>query len=87
MVTLKVRSRAGRSVGSVRFVNFALICFTKSQLSTIQVVSWQLNKLESKITLFHDMDNVVMRVRELLKRSKQRLLLEQVKYFSWPLTV
>ncbi|KAL3382954.1 hypothetical protein AABB24_002446 [Solanum stoloniferum] len=47
------------------------------RLLTTSLIEKQLNKLESKITFFHDMDNVVMRVRELLERSKQRLLLER----------
>lgn len=47
------------------------------RLLTTSLIDKQLHKLESKITFFHDMDNVVMRVRELLERSKQRLLHER----------
>ncbi|CAN4112342.1 unnamed protein product [Withania somnifera] len=47
------------------------------RLLTTSLIEKQLYKLENKITFFHDMDNVVMRVRELLERSKQRLLHER----------
>ncbi|PHU10594.1 hypothetical protein BC332_22454 [Capsicum chinense] len=47
------------------------------RLLTTALIEKQLHKLESKITFFHDMDNVVMRVRELLERSKQRLVSER----------
>ncbi|XP_070041660.1 SWI/SNF complex subunit SWI3D isoform X1 [Nicotiana tomentosiformis] len=44
---------------------------------TTSLIEKQLHKLESKLTFFSDMDNVVMRVRELLERSKQRLIHER----------
>ncbi|KAK4378358.1 hypothetical protein RND71_000220 [Anisodus tanguticus] len=44
---------------------------------TASLIEKQLYKLESKLTFFSDMDNVVMRVRELLERSKQRLIHER----------
>ncbi|XP_060168387.1 SWI/SNF complex subunit SWI3D [Lycium barbarum] len=44
---------------------------------TTSLIEKQLHKLESKLTFFNDMDNVVMRVRELLERSKQRLIHER----------
>lgn len=44
---------------------------------TTSLIEKQLHKLESKLTFFSDMDYVVMRVRELLERSKQRLIHER----------
>ncbi|KAL7118800.1 hypothetical protein ACP275_02G024200 [Erythranthe tilingii] len=46
------------------------------QLST-SLVEKQLYKLEAKLAFFNDMENVVMRVKEQLDRSKQRLFHER----------
>ncbi|XP_041998591.1 SWI/SNF complex subunit SWI3D-like isoform X2 [Salvia splendens] len=51
------------------------------QLSTF-LIEKQLYKLETKLAFFADMENVGMRVRELLDRSKQRLLQERAQIIA-----
>lgn len=42
----------------------------------------QLHKLETKLAFFTEMDSLVMRVRELLERSKQRLYQERAQIIA-----
>ncbi|XP_042003068.1 LOW QUALITY PROTEIN: SWI/SNF complex subunit SWI3D-like [Salvia splendens] len=51
------------------------------QLSTF-LIEKQLYKLETKLAFFADMENVGLRVRELLDRSKQRLLQERAQIIA-----
>ncbi|XP_057788246.1 SWI/SNF complex subunit SWI3D [Salvia miltiorrhiza] len=51
------------------------------QLSTF-LIEKQLYKLETKLAFFADMENVGMRVRELLERSKQRLFHERAQIIA-----
>ncbi|KAL1554253.1 SWI/SNF complex subunit SWI3D-like isoform X2 [Salvia divinorum] len=51
------------------------------QLSTF-LIEKQLYKLETKLAFFADMENVGMRVRELLDRSKQKLLQERAQIIA-----
>ncbi|KAL5562961.1 hypothetical protein UlMin_032708 [Ulmus minor] len=51
------------------------------QLSTL-LVEKQLQKLETKLGFFNEMDNVVMRVREQLDRSRQRLYHERAQIIA-----
>ncbi|KAK1402640.1 SWI/SNF complex subunit SWI3D [Heracleum sosnowskyi] len=46
------------------------------------LVEKQLRKLETKLAFFTEMDSVVMRVRELLERSKQRLYQERAQIIA-----
>ncbi|KAF7840934.1 SWI/SNF complex subunit SWI3D [Senna tora] len=46
------------------------------QLTTV-LIEKQLHKLETKLAFFNDMDNVMMRVREYLDRSRQKLYHER----------
>lgn len=46
------------------------------------LVEKQLHKLETKLAFFNDMENVVMRVREQLERSKQRLFHERAQIIA-----
>ncbi|XP_048336251.2 SWI/SNF complex subunit SWI3D [Ziziphus jujuba] len=51
------------------------------QLSTL-LIEKQLQKLEMKLAFFNDMENVVMRVREQLDRSRQRLYHERAQIIA-----
>ncbi|CAK9315878.1 unnamed protein product [Citrullus colocynthis] len=51
------------------------------QLAMI-LIEKQLHKLESKLAFFNEMDNVTMRVREQLDRSKQRLFQERAQIIA-----
>ncbi|GFQ00968.1 swi/snf complex subunit swi3d [Phtheirospermum japonicum] len=51
------------------------------QLSTL-LVEKQLHKLETKLAFFNDMESVVMRVKELLERSKQKLFHERAQIIA-----
>ncbi|KAL3515182.1 hypothetical protein ACH5RR_022084 [Cinchona calisaya] len=46
------------------------------------LIEKQLYKLETKLAFFNDMENVVMRVREQLERSKQRLFHERAQIIA-----
>ncbi|XP_071935450.1 SWI/SNF complex subunit SWI3D-like isoform X1 [Coffea arabica] len=46
------------------------------------LIEKQLHKLETKLAFFNDMENVVMRVREQLERSKQRLFHERAQIIA-----
>ncbi|KAL8156303.1 hypothetical protein AgCh_001413 [Apium graveolens] len=46
------------------------------------LVEKQLHKLETKLAFFTEMDSLVMRVRELLERSKQRLYQERAQIIA-----
>ncbi|KAL3843467.1 hypothetical protein ACJIZ3_000870 [Penstemon smallii] len=51
------------------------------QLATM-LIEKQLHKLETKLAFFNDMENVVMRVKEQLDRSKQRLFQERAQIIA-----
>ncbi|KAL6963878.1 hypothetical protein U1Q18_034885 [Sarracenia purpurea var. burkii] len=51
------------------------------QLATL-LIDKQLHKLETKLALFNDMESVVMRVREQIERSKQRLYQERAQIIA-----
>ncbi|KAF3435689.1 hypothetical protein FNV43_RR22781 [Rhamnella rubrinervis] len=51
------------------------------QLSTL-LIEKQMNKLETKLAFFNEMENVVMRVREQLDRSRQRLYHERTQIIA-----
>ncbi|GER50374.1 DNA-binding family protein [Striga asiatica] len=51
------------------------------QLSTF-LIEKQLYKLESKLAFFNDMENIVMRVKDLLERSKQKLFHERAQIIA-----
>ncbi|KAL3621230.1 hypothetical protein CASFOL_036142 [Castilleja foliolosa] len=51
------------------------------QLSTL-LIEKQLHKLETKLAFFNDMESVVMRVKELLERSKQKLFHERAQIIA-----
>ncbi|PIN06750.1 hypothetical protein CDL12_20693 [Handroanthus impetiginosus] len=51
------------------------------QLSTF-LIEKQLHKMETKLAFFSDMENVVMRVKEQLDRSKQRLFHERAQIIA-----
>ncbi|XP_047320012.1 SWI/SNF complex subunit SWI3D [Impatiens glandulifera] len=52
------------------------------QQLTSQLIEKQLHKLESKLAFFSDMESVVMRVREQLEKSKQKLYQERAQIIA-----
>ncbi|KAM7253602.1 hypothetical protein ACFE04_021756 [Oxalis oulophora] len=52
------------------------------QMLTISLIEKQLQKLEFKLSFFNEMEGVVMRVREQLERSKQRLYHERAQIIA-----
>ncbi|KAJ8767222.1 hypothetical protein K2173_013619 [Erythroxylum novogranatense] len=48
----------------------------------ISLIEKQLYKLELKLSFFHEMENMIMRVREQLERSKQRLFHERAQIIA-----
>ncbi|KAL1801850.1 hypothetical protein ACET3Z_030497 [Daucus carota] len=84
LCTKKVRQAAITAVSAAAVKAKLLADQEEDQIRLLAtlLVEKQLHKLETKLAFFTEMDGLVMRVRELLERSKQRLYQERAQIIA-----